>query len=215
MMMELEKQRTARRSADIQTALNDIMWKGSTDLLKDTGNKSSLYIKPYDEESFTRANNPGTTKYEWVVDDRLLDFSERPKTVTILPANLRLLKSNSFDKSVKGMSSTASTLNLLKQSQAMHSTRHLRTTPLARPSSQLSVTSDLSGATRLLSVYQNSPMSPIKSRTGTVKFDKPVQESSFKGYTPSGGKRTLGVASTQKLAQLSDSQSLGSVGSGE
>jgi hypothetical protein len=213
MMMELEKQRVARRSADIQKALNDIMWKGSTDLLKETGNKSTLYIKPYDAESFKRADNPGETKYEWIVDDRSIDISERPKTVPILPANLRLFKTDSYDSSIKSMTSTGSALQMLKKSQTLRSTRHLRT-PLPR-SSQNSVTSELSATTRLLSSYQNGPMSPIRSRTGTVTFDKPVQDSSFKGYTPSGGKRTLGLASTARLAQLSDSQSVTSLGSGK
>ena len=209
MMLELEKQRTARRSADIQAALNDIMWKGSTNLLKENPYKSNLYIKPYDAASFEEADNPGKTPYEWVVNDRMIDISERPKTVPVLPGHLRLLKSDLHDASVKSRTSTGSALHALKKS---NSSRHIKLPSASLlGSSHHSVSSDLSANTRLMSTIRNtSPaMSPIRSRTGTVRFDKPVNESSFKGYTPSGGKRTLGTASSQRLAELNDTASLG------
>ena len=202
MMMELEKQRSTRRSLDIQAALNDIMWKGSTNLLKDTGNKSSLTITPTNEAIFRHADNPTTTKYEWIVNDKLLDVAERPKTVPILPHNV----GPSTRSGRYGNTSSTNMSSAIFSLKKSHSSKSLRV-PMDmnrhRPAAGQggSVASDLSMSTRLAPIFPGSRgSSPIRNRTGTISLDKPIQESSFKGYTPSGGRRTLGVASSQRLA---------------
>jgi len=195
MMMELEKQRISRRTLEIQAALSDIMWKGSTNLLKDTSNKSSLYIVPSSPVTIEESDNPTMTPYTSVVDDHLIDFVERPKSVPVLPAQLRLLSSSgSFSQS-----------RTLDSSRPLPRPQKLRSigTPGSRKgnSSNNTVTSDLSANSRAIQTRRSFPMAKLMNRSGTVNFDERVMTPSFKGYTPSGGRRTLGTASSARLAK--------------
>jgi hypothetical protein len=216
MMMELDKQRTTRRSAEIQAALSEIMWKGSTTLLNDQPNKTPLFIKPYNAESHYAADNPSPSSYRSLVNDHLLDFNERPKTVPLIPSELRLLKSMSLTGGLSSdLEATTSRekLTLLK-SQSLHRSLHRLNQDLSRttlsPHGDTFSVSDISTASHILKQRKHSPMTQLQSRlSSTVRSASPshsVMSSSFKGYTPSGGKRTLGSISSQKYQQTLNEQ---------
>jgi hypothetical protein len=215
MMMELEKQRTTRRSAEIQAALSEIMWKGSTTLLNDQSAKTPLFIKPYNAESHHSADNPSPTSYRALVDDHLLDINERPKTVPLIPSELRLLKTMTLTGSLSvtdfgggGMTSRDQQqqhLSLLK-SQSLHRSLH-RLHPTSPHGADSFSVSDLSTASHILKLRQHSPLvAKLQSRLSSTvpaasSASYSVMDSSFKGYTPSGGKRTLGSISSQRYQQ--------------
>jgi hypothetical protein len=209
MMMELEKQRTTRRSAEIQAALSEIMWKGITSLLRDQPNKTPLYIKPYDPESHHAADNPSPTSYRSLVDDHLLDINERPKTVPLIPSELRLLKSSStrdgfhFNSSFGFPHTTREQLTLMK-SQSLHKTLfRMNHRGAGGGGGDMQSVSDISTASHVIRQRKHSPMAKIQSRTSTLPLtaSTPLPSSSFKGYTPSGGKRTLGTSSSARYHQ--------------
>jgi hypothetical protein len=215
MMMELEKQRTTRRSAEIQAALSEIMWKGSTSLLRDQPNKTPLYIKPYNAESHHAADNPSPTSYRSLVDDHLLDINERPKTVPLIPSELRLLKSMSITDGLNmtssGFPKTSRDQLTLMKSQSLHKTlfrmnHDPSSSHLLRghsPPGDIQSVSDISTASQVIKHRKHLPMAKIQSRTSTLPLNAstPLPSSSFKGYTPSGGKRTLGTISTARYNQ--------------
>lgn len=195
MMMELEKQRTTRRSVEIHAALSEIMWKGSTNLLNDNQNKSSIYILPYNAVRHKKADTPSVASYQSLVSDHLLDINERPKTVPVLPSELRFFTPNSSIRSRDSPSallSTASTrVGFGSGARGPH------------PFPLTDTASDAMSNSRFIAERRNIPMAKLLERTGTVKFDssESVANSSFKGYTPSGGRRTLGTASAMRLTQ--------------
>lgn len=249
MMMELEKQRTTRRSAEIQAALAEIMWKGSTNLLNDQQTKTPLYIKPYDAQSHQKADNPSPTSYRSLVDDHLLDFNERPKTVPLIPSELRLLKSMSLNDETFELHQTNNNTNnfnyrpgtqpfiqTLSKSKSLHKTLHslkkdnpnFMTGYLSQNTNgdHLSV-SELSTASRVVGNRNKSPLSKLKYRSNALQTTQPLyapnttsnlssklhttptpltNSSTFKGYTPSGGRRTLNSNSIEKLNQTINEQ---------
>lgn len=243
--MELEKQRTTRRSAEIQAALAEIMWKGSTTLLNDQQPKTSLYIKPYDLQSHQKADNPSPTSYRSLVDDHLLDFNERPKTVPLIPSELRLIKSMSlndetFELTNNSRPFTQSSIHLnntLIKSKSLHKTLH--TLNQKDGTNLLSITnkinnqndhgsvSELSTASHVIGNRNKIPLSKLKYRSNTLQTTQPLyapnttstlssklhstpspitNSSTFKGYTPSGGRRTLNSNSIEKLNQTINEQ---------
>lgn len=216
MMLELEKQRTTRRSAEIQAALSEIMWKGSTTLLNDNqSNKTPLYIKPYDPDSHHKADNPSPTSYCSLVNDHLLDINERPKTVPIIPSELQLFKSMSLaGDGLTSSFATARDHHTLLKSQSLHKTlyrlnqdpsTYLRSTS---PSGDILSVSDISTASNIIKQRKHSPISKHQTRTSTISLNssKPITSASFKGYTPSGGKRTLGSIASQRFQQTFSEQ---------
>ena len=178
MHLELEKQRCTRRAAEIQAALSEVMWKGTTDLLNDTSFKSNLYIEPYDHDSFTKADNPSSGSYVSMVKDSLLDVSERPLSVPVLSNHLR--------------SSFGGTNNTMSTSSLKH------TFPNSGGlSSYNSTTSEITFQSRRK--MPTSPLSKLKNRTtGTVSIRAP--NGGYRGYTPSGGSRIAGTGRLKRCA---------------
>jgi hypothetical protein len=174
MHLELEKQRCTRRAAEIQAALGEVMWKGSTDLLRETSFKSNLYIEPFNQESFMRADNPSAGSYVSMAKDSLLDYSERPLSVPVLNSQLR-----------STTMSFGSTFNSLSSSPI----RGGRTT--GGLSSYNSTTSEITFQSRRK--LPSSPLSKLKNRnTGTLRKQAP--NGGYRGYTPSGGSRVAGTS---------------------
>lgn len=178
MHLELEKQRCTRRAAEIQAALGEVMWKGSTDLLKETSFKSNLYIEPFNHDSFVRGDNPSSGSYVSMAKDSLLDFSERPLSVPVLNSQLRS-SAMSFGSTFKSTVSSP-----------------IRGGGL---SSYNSTTSDITFQSRRL---PSTPLSRLKNRsTGTLRSS--ATNGTYRGYTPSGGTR---LAGTGRLGRSSSSR---------
>jgi hypothetical protein len=171
MHLELEKQRCTRRAVEIQAALGEVMWKGSTDLLKETTFKSNLYIEPFNHDSFVRGDNPSAGSYVSMAKDSLLDVSERPLSVPVLNSQLRG-SSMSF----------GSTFRSSVNSSPIRGGGGL--------SSFNSTTSEITFQSRRK--LPTSPLSKLKNRsTGTLRAKTP--NGGYRGYTPSGGTRLAGT----------------------
>lgn len=185
MHLELEKQRCARRAVEIQAALGEVMWKGSTDLLNETTFKSNLYIEPFNHDSFVRGDNPSAGSYASMAKDSLLDYSERPRTVPVLNNQLRC-----------STMSFGSTYNSVSSSPIRHG---------GGLSSFNSTTSELTFQSRRK--LPSSPLSKLKNRsTGTLKSKDKAPNGGYRGYTPSGG---ANVAGTGRLGRSSSSRRMG------
>lgn len=170
MHLELEKQRCTRRAAEIQAALGEVMWKGSTDLLKETTFKSNLYIEPFNHDAFVRGDNPSAGSYASMAKDSLLDISERPLTVPVLNSQLRN-SSMSFGSTFNSMSSAHKGGGL---------------------SSFNSTTSEITFQSRRK--LPSSPLSKLKNRTtGTLGSRSKAPNGGYRGYTPSGGNSISGT----------------------
>lgn len=183
MHLELEKQRCSRRAAEIHAALGEVMWKGSTNLLNETPYKSNLYIEPFDDASFHRADNPSSGSYISMVNDSILDVSERPLSVPVLHDHLR---SNALGGSFRSVGST----------------RSGKFTNTGGLSSFNSITSDITfQSSRKLPV---SPLSKkLKGRTmGTLRAK--TTKGGYRGYTPSGGSRLSGNSRTRNSSTAAE-----------
>jgi hypothetical protein len=179
MHLELEKQRCARRAVEIQAALGEVMWKGSTDLLKETTFKSNLYIEPFNQMSFLRGDNPSAGSYVTMAKDSLLDFSERTISVPVLNSQLRS-STMSFGSTYNSMSSSP--------------IRGGRTRADGGLSSFNSTTSEITFQSRRN--LPSSPLSKLKNRsTGTLRKQAP--NGGYRGYTPSGSTRISGAGRTR------------------
>ena len=175
MHLELEKQRCTRRAVEIQAALGEVMWKGSTDLLNESTFKSNLYIEPFNHDSFVRGDNPSAGSYASMAKDSLLDFSERPLTVPVLNSQLRG-SSMSFGSTFNSTSSGP---------------RHG-----GGLSSFNSTTSEITFQSRRR--LPSSPLSKLKNRSTGTLASKKAPNGGFRGYTPSGGNS---VSGTGRLAR--------------
>lgn len=184
MHLELEKQRCTRRAVEIQAALGEVMWKGSTDLLNESTFKSNLYIEPFNHDSFVRGDNPSAGSYASMAKDSLLDFSERPLTVPVLNSQLRG-STMSFGSTFNSTSSGA---------------RHSHTAG-GGLSSFNSTTSELTFQSRRK--LPSSPLSKLKNRsTGTLTGKNKAPNGGYRGYTPSGGNSVSGTGRLARSANV-------------
>jgi hypothetical protein len=89
-MLELEKQKIQRRSAEIETALSEIMWKGSTTVSTETkSTHNEMIIIVPDMKSKLDSESVYSTKYDDLADSSVVDYMEKKRVTPVLPVYLR------------------------------------------------------------------------------------------------------------------------------
>lgn len=83
MALEMERQRLSRRSKEIESALSDALWSGKTTVSVVEKKVSSMIIAHTAEKALDPLYS--STHYGSLVREDIIDFTERPKTVTSVP----------------------------------------------------------------------------------------------------------------------------------
>jgi hypothetical protein len=90
--LEMERQRLTRRAKEVEAALSDALWSGKTTEAAVEKTASSMRIRHGDEAKMDYLSS--STPYGNLVRDDVMDFTERPKTVSIVPHYLLYDKGN-------------------------------------------------------------------------------------------------------------------------
>lgn len=83
MALEMERQRLARRSKEVEAALADALWSGQTTVAAVERKTTPMLILHTDEAALEPLNF--STSYGNLVRNDVMDFTERPKTVSAVP----------------------------------------------------------------------------------------------------------------------------------
>ena len=83
MALEMERQRLTRRAKEVETALSEALWSGKTTIAVEQNKGPSMRITHSNEASIEPLNS--TVPYCKMVRSDVLDFTERPKTVSAVP----------------------------------------------------------------------------------------------------------------------------------
>jgi hypothetical protein len=89
MALEVEKQRLMRRAKEVETALSEALWSGKATSTKEDKTTPKMLISHIDEKRLKRIDLlDRNLPYHSLVRSDVLDFTERPKSVTHIPEYL-------------------------------------------------------------------------------------------------------------------------------
>ncbi len=196
--MELEKQRISRRNHEIQQALSEIMWKGTSSLRNDgdDSNKKDyanyLEISPPNPKSKLQSESLYSTDYNKLADDHIIDYMEKPKTVPLLPYYLR---SGNDNMSFQGNRSVSSSHSF--RTSAIQ--RFKNAAPPISTSSSISLSKILNenGVKPSIRMLQTIRSSPPLGRVNT----SPLKRSGG-GDSSSGGIESFASFTTKDIAGI-------------
>lgn len=83
MALEMERQRLSRRSKEVEAALSDALWSGKTTVAVAEKKAASMRIDHSDAALLDPLNS--SVSYDSLVRVDVLDFTERPKSVSAVP----------------------------------------------------------------------------------------------------------------------------------
>ena len=129
MILEFEKNRLARESVEIKELLNEIMWKGVDHVSSKTSKSKPHMTILHRPESIKRAETASLAKYINLTRGDLMDYTERPKTTTLIPLHLYQHEALSGGSSIGSLSKSYTNLFYSDDNQSLKSTHeHLRKT---------------------------------------------------------------------------------------